>query len=175
MMKIAVSGKMGAGKTTLAQHFVDKYGFKRTAFAKALKDYAIDIFMLSEEDVFGKKKRALLQDFGQKMREIDELVWINQLLADVEGNEKVVVDDVRYENEYSAMIKEGYLMIRINAPEKLRKERLGDKFQNADHESETSLDNESFDIYIDNIGSVESLYAVAEAIHKEHTTCSKTA
>ena len=46
--RIAISGKMGAGKTTLSNYLVDIYGYKRLFLAEPLKQLCADIAKLNK-------------------------------------------------------------------------------------------------------------------------------
>ena len=157
-MKIAISGKMGSGKTALAHVLEDQYEFHKFSFADKLKQIVMDLWDIPWENVFGKNKkesRKLMQDFGKKMREIDENVWINYILREVSARDtltkeygvksifgdNIVIDDVRYKNEYTALKNAGFIMVRMDANSDIRKQRLGEGFSETGHLSETDLDD----------------------------------
>ena len=148
-MKIAISGKQGSGKTTLANEFLNKYFFTKCSFANKVKEIAVDLFNLSVDEAYGENKdRVMLQQIGKNMRDIDNDVWINYLIRRIKNIEQdanrkhqhIIIDDVRYKNEFDALKKAGFIMIRIECPEEERKRRLGDCFNNPEHQSETDLD-----------------------------------
>lgn len=69
MFLIGLLGKMGSGKTTLANEFIKQDNrFYKLAFADKVKELAIDLFKMKEKD------RTLLQQIGQKLREIKDSV-----------------------------------------------------------------------------------------------------
>jgi len=72
-MKLAITGIMCCGKSTIANYLVEKYNYKKFSFADVLKKFAVDIFDMKGKD------RKLLQDFGTKMKEIDKCIWIKSL------------------------------------------------------------------------------------------------
>ena len=93
-MNIAITGKMCAGKTTLANHIKDKFpeqNYVVNSFSTKVKDIAKDLFGMRDKD------RILLQQIGTKMREIRDDVWINYIFNKNYNN--VIIDDVRYVNE----------------------------------------------------------------------------
>lgn len=162
---------MGSGKTTLANVLEGYYGFHRFSFADKLKQVAMDLWGLTHEEVYGERKnRRLLQDLGMKMREIDENVWVNYLIRELNARESltedyklqpyltpisftnmVVVDDLRYKNEYIKLRENGFVMVRINADEGIRQKRIGDTFKNTGHSSECDLDDiKDWDVVINN-------------------------
>lgn len=79
------------------------------------------------------------------MRQVYPDVWVQALLSRIEsrGLQKVVVDDVRFRNEADTLRKAGFLMLRIEAPEKIRKARLPQGYPESAflHPSETGLDD----------------------------------
>ena len=60
------------------------------------------------------KDRPLLINFANKMRDIDPDVWINQVLQQTKGKENCIIDDLRYQNELDALIKDGWIIIQLN-------------------------------------------------------------
>lgn len=145
-MNIGICGKAGTGKTAVADHLVNKYGYKRYAVADEVKRIAIRLFKMKEKD------RKLLQDIGFKMREIRPSVWIDFLIDQVKGKDKIVVDDIRYPNEYEALKKEGFKMIRVVADREICIKRLSERdgtaaIERLDDESETAMD----DVKIENV------------------------
>ena len=67
------------------------------------------------EDLFNMKEkdRSLLVNIGTKMREIDENVWINYIINQTKDKDYCVIDDVRYQNEYDALYKNGFNIIKL--------------------------------------------------------------
>src|SRR5690625_1222040 len=93
--RIALAGKMRAGKSTISNYLTEIHGYKRLAFGDALKHYAHEIF--GESDI---KRRRLYQKFGQKIREIDQDIWIKHVEKRMNEWESVtdygiVIDDLR--------------------------------------------------------------------------------
>ena len=71
-MKIAITGKMCSGKSTLARIIKEtNSNYVIYSFGQKVKDVAKDLFNMKEKD------RSLLTSIGTKMREIDYEVWIN--------------------------------------------------------------------------------------------------
>jgi dephospho-CoA kinase len=172
IMKIAIAGKMGSGKSLLAKQFIEKYNFKHVSFAYGVKKVAMDVFGLNEEEAFGEKKdRVLLQKIGNTMRQVDDMVWIKLALR--ESNvDNVVIDDVRYKNEYQALKDAGFIMVKVMAPESTRQNRLGDKFANPEHISEVDLDDipdAEWDALIFNNASRDTLISYADKIYESFT------
>lgn len=116
-MKIAISGKMQAGKTTCADYLCDEYGFDKFSFAEPLKQRLEAAGVPSVQIRRNKPPlvRALMQVFGQVMREVDPGYWINQTLEDLRHHqpEFVVVDDLRFRNEAEALRDLGWVLVRV--------------------------------------------------------------
>ena len=176
VIKIALTGKMRSGKTSIAEHLTTCYGFKQFAFADALKRFARQIFGYG-----GPKDRELLQWFGQTMRERDPDVWIKHLDADLEEyiedsrgdiGVRIVITDLRQPNEYDYCRREGYTIIRVNCPEEIRIERMiaaGDRFDQTmlDHETERYVDKFDVDYEIDNSGRWIDMAEQVDVIMRE--------
>ena len=57
-MLLGISGFMRSGKDTLGDHLVENYGYKKTGFAKTLKDAVQNIFGFTHEQVYGNLKET---------------------------------------------------------------------------------------------------------------------
>lgn len=121
---IGVTGLAGAGKDTVGQHLVRKYGFTRRAFADSLKQLAVQINPQLEQTVvlFGwemaKKipgNREFLQNLGHGARQVfGDNFWINQVFVDMP--ERMVLTDLRYENEFERVMAAGGVVLRVTRP-----------------------------------------------------------
>lgn len=163
-MNICLLGKAGSGKDTVADYLVTK-GFHRRAFADKLKEIAIDLFGMTQKD------RALLQQIGDKMREIQPNVWLDYLFRN--AAEPCVITDCRMPNEYEACRSRGWMMVRVVADEEMRLSRLlkrdGEVNREAlRHHSESDLDDYPVDVTLDNNGSFEELYRQIERLGVTH-------
>ena len=76
-MRIAICGKMGSGKTYIADKLAKEYNLEKVSFAEKIKDIAFDLFNIEQKD------RKLLQIIGDKMKEIDKDIWIKYLLKKI--------------------------------------------------------------------------------------------
>lgn len=116
-MKIAISGKMQAGKTTCADYLEEKHGFTKYSFALPLKLAVIDMGV-SVTDVLRRKPplvRQLMQIYGAVMRAQNPSHWIDLCLDEIKANdaEFVVVDDLRFQNEAEALRDLGWTLVRV--------------------------------------------------------------
>src|SRR5699024_8392617 len=195
-IKIALTGKMRSGKSTVAEILWLDYDLTRRSFGGALKYYADKMFEGStaypiEVEEYGepcpfdgkrdtriKKPRKLYQDFGQAMRQLDEDIWIRHVEQAIESDKLfpeykgVVIDDLRQPNEYEWAKAHGFTIIRVNASEDKRiqrAERAGDEFdlESLEHETETHADSFEVDYEINNDSGRESLRRKVDDIMSE--------
>ena len=148
---LLISGKAGAGKDTFADS-IASLGFHKYSFAKALKDEALSGGWNGAKDERG---RILLQQLGTVWRNYEPDHWIRRLQESI-CHDMVVITDCRYLNEISQMKTWGYangynvMTVRI--------ERHGyDNGLSEDakaHDSECELDGESFDMVVENNGTL---------------------
>ncbi len=161
MVKIAFSGKCGSGKSTAAQLVCNKQPQTvKYSFAAKIKELATELFGMTEKD------RPLLLDFGGKMRQIDPNVWLNYVINQSKNKEHVVIDDLRFPNEYNALKAEGFILVRLNITLETQIKRLTKLYPNTwkEHveklgvDAEIALDNHDFDYYIntEDFGDIEN-------------------
>ncbi len=156
-MNIAFTGWAGSGKTEAAKYLSHKYGFKRISFADGIKDIAFNIFGAKE------KSRELLQQIGEKLREIDFDVWVKYTIKRMSFfQDGYVIDDLRRKNEFDALIKNNFYIFRIVADEDVRVKRLINRDGHCDksllyNESENGCANIELS-EIENNGSKEEFY-----------------
>lgn len=139
-MNVGIIGRARTGKDTAGKWFVDERGYRRLAFADALKDAALKVDPIVEVDNTGDyyrlaenvtefgweaakeddEVRRILQELGSAMRAVDPDIWIRPVLAKaIEANDAgvpVVVTDVRYPNEVEALKRSGFRLLHINRP-----------------------------------------------------------
>jgi len=168
-MIIGFSGKKQSGKSTCVRALLEQGGFSEVNFADELKILVMKAFGASADQVYGseerknevlacgKSVRVVMQEVGNKLREVDRNIWINLWLARKDrmsnefGTESFLVGDVRYPNEVAVIHRLGGVVVRLSRA-----------LDNDRHESETALDdvaqqNVWFDAVIDNhlMGEVE--------------------
>ena len=140
-MKIAIIGKMCSGKTTIANMIIDMNpNYKRYSFGQKVKDIAVDLFDMKGKD------RSLLVKIGGYMRDINPDVWVDYLMKQIVDVEYCIIDDIRYQNEVDACIKNDFTFIKLSIPKDIQIERIKrvypnnyiDHIENIDHNSETN-------------------------------------
>ena len=94
----------------------------RLSFATRLKELATELFDMREKD------RKLLQDLGAALRAIDGNVWVRAFGRQVRQCESlgqsIVVDDLRFRNEYNCLRDLGFTIIRLDIPPDVQLLRL---------------------------------------------------
>ncbi|MHC8516792.1 AAA family ATPase [Sporosarcina sp. ITBMC105] len=175
-IKIALVGKLRAGKDALAMRLALRHDFATIAFGDALKRVAHDAFPWIPRE---PKPRDLYQ-FMDVLREYDEDIYVKHLerayrvYADMRHVEGIVVTDIRQRNEYDWCRANGFVIVRVNAADELRIKRAiaaGDDFTVHDlaHKTELAVDNFAVDYEIDNNGTLVDLYAQVDALKGEIT------
>lgn len=144
-MKVALCGKMGSGKSYVSTHLVN-INYIRLGFGDAVKKYCKEIFNMDYKD------RQLLQKFAKSMRDIDPDVWVKYIENKINllDSSDIIVDDVRYPNEYNFLKKKKFIIIKLNIETDFQKERLIKAYPSTYNEHFTNI-NDLSESYIDNI------------------------
>ncbi len=165
MRIVLLSGHQGAGKTTIAQAVKKKfirYSLQAAAvykFAEPLYSIHAEVQKIMEGYGFGWKgiDGKLLQVLGTEWgREKDPDLWCKIAASRFKNADflpaVVLFDDCRFYNEFVAFDKQGYeqvLKVRLECPEAIRRIRAEKWRNDTQHQSETELDDEVFDLWID--------------------------
>lgn len=168
---------MQSGKSTVASWLVRQHGFERVAFASTLKDMArvflsvyaqhpadVDRMLdgdLKEQEVpgLGHSPRWVMQTLGTEWgrRSLHPEVWVNVAMAKAKKlmaeGKSVVIDDVRFPNEYRAVAELGSTWMIM---------RRGSQTDTPKHPSEGQLDWVGYDYVIFNNDSKSDLYRYIE-------------
>lgn len=176
-MNIALTGHLRSGKDAIAAHLVANYGYTRFAFGDELKR---DFHRRYPEIPREPKPRLGYQSHGQLMRKLTyEDIWVEKCFEEITygricpasgiGDSPVVISDLRQPNEIDRCRAEGYVIIRVTAPESLRIQRAiesADTFRLADltHETESHVDSFTVDYEVGNSGKLAELYAKVDEI-----------
>ncbi len=163
---IGISGKIGAGKSTIARGIIGNSIWDVVLpFAKALKEDIVSLGFAPEEVYVHKTPamRALLQTYGVARRAQDSAHWIKQwqkALVDYSSARFVVIDDVRFANEHRFLRDMGTYLIRLERDYG----RSINENMTPEHISETELDSEDDwdEHHIVKDGDLERLRVIAE-------------
>jgi dephospho-CoA kinase len=172
---IGLSGRIGAGKGTVAEHLKEKYGAKDIVFSNILKD------VLERLDI--PVTRYSLQQLGRCLRDgLGADVLVKAMKGDIEKKKAKVllIDGVRYMNE-AKLVKSfpKHTLLFLDAPLEMRYKRVvkrgtrGEaamsfadfkKKDNAPTEAEIPDVREFSDFVIENTGTIKELRADIDEI-----------
>ena len=166
---IALVGKMGSGKTTIANALAEYHGYKRISWADGVRyvaslaygpiDYNKQYQVRLPDNSMGTLTgRQILQRVGTDAlrNNVDLDFWIktlfNRLANDPNGG-PWVVDDSRFDNEAMSARANGWLTVQVKVNEEARIERIHRLYPEADsstiqHSSENSFSGTYIDIAI---------------------------
>lgn len=127
-MLIGFAGARRAGKDLAASHLVNNHGFVQYAFATPLKELCKDLFGLTHDQIHEKEKDLLAPKYGITPRRIMQMMgtdcvrtisptfWVDALEKKLSETaaEKVVVSDVRFQNEVDLIHRRGGHVILIS-------------------------------------------------------------
>jgi cytidylate kinase len=160
-LNIALYGRSGSGKTLISEYLVAKHGYARCSTGSACRRVC--------RMLFESESKALLNQVTDALKAIDENVWLRASLSDAPANRPLVLDSMRFDQDYLYLRRKGFRMIRVDASLRLRVERMrwrGQEFDPAtddDHRSEVELDDYEFDYRIDNEEiDIQELYALVD-------------
>lgn len=139
-MKIAVYGKLRAGKSAVCDYIANKYDCEILEFSGAVQE-VVDVMYPEKK---GVKDRETLVAVGQHMRKLDKDVWVNVIRNKIENSKAghILVAGVRQQNEYDMLKELGFTFIQVEASENTRIERCieaGDKFNKESLRNPTEL------------------------------------
>lgn len=166
MKIVMISGKQGAGKTTISNALREKLSNKnepcvQLKFADVLyemHDEVLKVLYRYWDQRAIKKDGDLLQLLGTEWgrKTIDENIWVKILQRRVHVHQSqppwpnIIIDDCRFPNEFDAF--PDALRIRLRAEEGARKKRCEMWRENTNHPSEIALDQYAvsgrFDLYL---------------------------
>lgn len=172
---IGIAGKIGAGKDTVAKIIAELYPefrFHTVAFADRLKAAVAAMTGLPADteftrdlketycDALGLTYREALQEVGEAMRNgVSKDVWVNALFAAKPQDANWIITDVRYQNEYRAIVERGGIVLRVT--------RGYNPHPASSHVSERELDSVPLPTIINN----SSLDALKDATIKIIAEC----
>ena len=145
MIKIAISGKMCSGKSTLTNKIIEHFGkiedihFSKYSFADGIYKIARELFGMTV------KNRELLTQIGYNMRLIDKDIWIKDTLKKINNNKHnfVIIDDLRFKNELKYLKEKFFFIIRLNISKEEQINRLKKTYPNTYQEHINNLNNVS--------------------------------
>lgn len=133
---IGITGAIGAGKTTFAQHLSSRHGYVVMPFAKPLK-LMLQCCGVPWENLYGtqaeketplpllcgKSARQALKWLGTEWgrllvgQDLWVNIWADKAQQELAWGRNVVVDDCRFLNESRAVRRLGGVVVRIHRPD----------------------------------------------------------
>lgn len=195
---IGIVGFISSGKDTIAEYLVNVFNFKQESFASSLKDAVSVIFGWDREMLEGRTKysrewreqvdtwwanrlnmpqltpRWILQNWGTEVcrGSFHDDIWIASLENKLrKTTDNIVISDVRFPNEFSAIKNSGGKIIwvkRGELPEWYDTALLANQGDNNSiellksyniHPSEWSWIGSTFDAIVENNSTIEDLYS----------------
>jgi hypothetical protein len=197
MAVIGFVGFIGSGKDTAADYFINFHGFRRDSFANSLKDAVscvfgwdrtllegrtaearawreqVDLWWAGRLNIPHLTPRWVLQYWGTEVCRggFHDDIWIASLESRLRSSaDNIVISDVRFPNEISAIHRAGGQVVRIargDNPEwyDIAKQANAGSIESLDcmktlgiHSSEWSWIGDGIDREIDNNGSIDHLF-----------------
>jgi hypothetical protein len=174
---IGITGRKRHGKDTVARELV-MHGFSVLRFADPLKAMLRAFYKahdLSDAEIErrvegdlkevpciylnGKTPRHAMQTLGTEWGRnlIADTLWVDSLMRRARAHEKVVVPDVRFENECGAIRSLGGSMVRVDASKRVPEDHA------SSHSSETGISSLPVETEIDNNGTAFELSCAVQA------------
>lgn len=171
---VGITGSARSGKGETAKYLQKYHAFHEDSFAGPIRYFFIDLLKLkgmeeldaiktTEEplDILGGKTlRYAMQTMGTEWGRgmLSDSLWIDTCLHRSSNYDRVVISDVRFDNEAEAVKKAGGYIIKTTRP--------GVEIQGSSHASEAGISEELVDFFIDNDACLDSLYRQIENIMK---------
>ena len=175
-MKIAISGPMGSGKSTIAniiRNSDERYNIY--SFGQKVKDVAYDLFNMNKNF----KDRSLLINIADNMRMIDPDVWAKYIIKQIDDHKYCIIDDLRFQNELDILEKDDewiYIVLHIDNNKRLERlkklypDNYDDHVKNMTHLSEKGglqFSNHSRTLHLNSDDSLENIkYNIEYFINK---------
>lgn len=177
MKLIGLAGRAGAGKDMVADHLVERHGYRQISFAAPIKRALVEMVPEITADHFRRRdlKEATLKSIPSTPRHMAQTLgtewgrgdickdlWIRIAMSEVErvvrlGFRGVVISDVRFPDEVKAIRQRGGIVYKVIRPG-------SDDGTDGGHESEQDLDD--VDSVILNDGTLEDLAFRLAAAHE---------
>lgn len=159
---IGITGAAGHGKDTIADCLTSANGYHNFSFASPIKQACIAIFGWGREHLHGNLKEVIDPAYGISPREamqtlgtdwgrcmIHPEIWIKAGTREIQQYNRVVVSDVRFDNEAEAIKSLGGTIIEVYRP--------GKEAVNP-HASEEGIRRDLIDHTIINDGTIDELW-----------------
>jgi dephospho-CoA kinase len=167
VVNIALYGRSGSGKSTVAEILVRDYGFIHCKTGAACRRLC--------RELFGSEDKGLMNQVSDALRALDPAVWLRAAMSEVRtGNDApLVFDSMRFQPDYAFLRDRGFITLQLVASPEQRVDRLHARGQPFDlltddlHAAEIELAALAFDHSIDNKQGVAELEAEVAGLARE--------
>ena len=166
-MKIAISGPMCSGKTTIATLICSlNPDYKIYSFGKKIKNLAKELF-----DMGDVKDRSLLINIANSMKNINQNVWINYVIKQCSDDENCIIDDLRFDNELNVLKNDNdkwhFISLQVSKDVRMNRikntypENYQDHIKNMDDISERGLIDFPYGktLYLNTNDTLDNIYS----------------
>lgn len=160
--RLALIGKSGAGKSTVADIISQDYGIRRISTGSICREIS--------RLLFGNENKASTQKIDDALTQIDPSIFFKAALRGAAEQERICVDSLRFAADYELARAQGFEIIRVTALNETRMRRLEARGQvfipNVDgkHRSEVDLDTAAADFKIQNDGTEDEIRTALKLI-----------
>jgi cytidylate kinase len=158
---IALSGRTGSGKTLIAEYLASHYGYQHRLTGSVCRDVC--------RLLYESEAKTLLNKVTDALKAIDEDIWIRAALRATGPDTLIVLDSIRFDNDYRYVRSKDFSIWRVDAPLDIRVRRLQGRNQEYDpevdeyHRGETELEPYTFDYRIVNADiDIPTLYRMVD-------------
>lgn len=155
LMRVALIGKSGVGKSTVAKLLNYHSGAERVSSGTICRQIA--------KLLFGNDDKSTTQTLDDALTQIDPSVFLNAALLAAPAGRPICLDSLRFKSDYEIAKRRGFTIVRVTAPDEVRVARLFERGQRFDlvkdgsHRSETELDEVDVDHTVENSGDIDVL------------------
>lgn len=173
---IAVSGELAAGKDTVTEYIMERYGATKFGFSDVLRDILNRLYLPQVRANLGNLAETLRSTFGKD-------ILAKAVVQDMakRGGEFAVIDGVRKKEELDCLkVLPNFHFIYVSSDLRVRYDRIIKRGENSDdqtktfeefvedneHASDTDIPmlKEYADSQISNNGTLQELYAQVDAV-----------
>lgn len=159
---LALCGKTGVGKSEVARYLGERHGYVICSTGRICRDISCLLF--------GDETTTHLHEITDALRTIDSSIFLRSALRNITDSPLVVIDCVRFVSDIDILRSLNGFLIRIEASENIRIQRLAKRSQIYDlktdgsHSADAEADTFFPDFNLINSGSMEALRLGVEEI-----------